>query len=190
MSEFELYFTLGLQHILDIQGYDHLLFLIALCASYRVKEFKSVLILITSFTIGHSFSLALSTLNYIIISKSLVEFLIPLTILITALGNISQLSHKKRNVQYGITLFFGLIHGVGFSNYLKILLGKESSILQPLFAFNIGIEVGQLIIVAVYFIIVYIYHRYVSKNHNYWKLSVSFLAGVLALFLMLRPYFF
>jgi len=93
-------------------------------------------------------------------------------------------------VQYGITLFFGLIHGVGFSNYLKILLGKESSILQPLFAFNIGIEVGQLIIVAIYFIIVYIYHRYVSKNHNYWKLSVSFLAGVLALFLMLRPYFF
>jgi hypothetical protein len=189
MTEFELYLKLGFRHIIDIQGYDHMLFLLALSASYRIKELRSVVILITSFTIGHSVSLALSTLNYILVSAKIIEFLIPLTILITAAQNFFPSTNRQIKLHYIFSLLFGLIHGMGFSNYLKVLLGLETSIVKPLFAFNIGLELGQLLIVIVYFIILYLYTRLICQNHRYWKMSLSAIAGLVAISLMVQTRF-
>jgi hypothetical protein len=150
MQDFALYFDLGLHHILDWNGYDHILFVMALCGIYTLKDWKKVLILVTAFTIGHSITLALSVLNILRFNTTVIEFLIPLTILVTALTNILSKKSKPKsiNLKYFLALAFGFIHGMGFSNYLKSLLGKSTSIVGELFAFNVGLEVGQVIIVV------------------------------------------
>lgn len=150
MQDFPLYFELGWQHILDWQGYDHILFVIVLCGTYALTDWKKVLILVTAFTIGHSITLALSAFNIVNVKTPLIEFLIPITILITAISNILSKRQKPKGqkFKYTMALFFGLIHGLGFSNYLKSLLGKSSSITAELFAFNIGLEFGQILIVT------------------------------------------
>ena len=149
MQDFPLYFDLGLHHILDWQGYDHILFVMALCGVYTIKDWKKVVILVTAFTIGHSITLALSVLNIFHFNTKLIEFLIPVTILITAFSNILSKKSKPKGIQikYTLALVFGFIHGMGFSNYLKSLLGKSTSIVAELFAFNLGLEVGQVAIV-------------------------------------------
>jgi len=158
MQDFPLYFQLGWQHILDWQGYDHILFVIALCGMYTIADWKKVLILVTAFTIGHSITLALSIFKIISVNTPLIEFLIPVTILITALSNIMSKRQKPKGqkFKYTMALFFGLIHGLGFSNYLKSLLGKSSSITAELFAFNVGLEFGQILIVAAILIISFV----------------------------------
>ena len=151
MQDFSLYFELGWQHILNWKGYDHILFVIVLCGAYTLTDWKRVLLLVTAFTIGHSITLALSVLKVIIVKTNLIEFLIPVTILITAASNIlSGKSSRPKGVQlkYILALFFGLIHGMGFSNYLNSLLGKSTNIVAELFAFNIGLEFGQVLIVT------------------------------------------
>ena len=152
MQDFWLYFELGRDHIADWKGYDHLLFITALCLRYVFKDWKKVLVLVTAFTIGHSITLALSVLNYVNISVKWVEFLIPVTIFITALSNVWQKEFQFKSkfpLIYFFALFFGLIHGLGFSTYLKSLLGKETNIVGELLAFNLGLEFGQILIVAV-----------------------------------------
>ncbi len=152
MQDFWLYFELGRDHIADWKGYDHILFITALCLRYVLKDWKKVLVLVTAFTIGHSITLALSVLNYVNISVKWVEFLIPVTIFITALSNVWQKEFQfktKFPLIYFFALFFGLIHGLGFSTYLKSLLGKETNIVGELLAFNLGLEFGQILIVAV-----------------------------------------
>jgi len=156
MQDFWLYFQLGRDHIADWKGYDHILFVTALCLRYLLKDWKKVLVLVTAFTIGHSITLALSVLNIVSISVKWVEFLIPITIIITAVSNIWQKDFQfktKLPLIYFFALFFGLIHGLGFSNYLKSLLGKESNIVSELLAFNLGLEFGQILIVAVALIV-------------------------------------
>jgi hypothetical protein len=152
MNQFQLYFTLGYQHILDLNGFDHILFVLALCAIYKPADWKKIIVLITAFTLGHSITLALATLNLVTFNSDVIEFLIPLTILVTCIFNIARPEPLYKNIQlnYLFGLFFGLIHGLGFSNYLRSLLGQEQSIVQPLLAFNVGLEAGQLLIVAVY----------------------------------------
>lgn len=151
MQDFPLYFELGWQHILDWKGYDHILFVMVLCGTYSLVEWRKVLILVTAFTIGHSITLALSVLKVITVNTDLIEFLIPVTILVTAAANIlSGKSTKQKGavqLKYVLALFFGLIHGMGFSNYLNSLLGKSTNIVAELFAFNIGLEFGQVVIV-------------------------------------------
>lgn len=149
MQDFYLYFELGWQHILDWQGYDHILFVLALCGIYTVSDWKKILILVTAFTLGHSITLALSVLNFLNINTALVEFLIPVTIMITAVSNIINKRPKPKSlkIKYFLALCFGLIHGMGFSNYLKSLLGKTTNIVWELLAFNLGLEFGQVIIV-------------------------------------------
>ena len=152
MQDFWLYFQLGRDHIADWKAYDHILFVTALCLRYLLKDWKKVLVLVTAFTIGHSITLALSVLNYVTISVKWVEFLIPVTIVITALSNIWQKEFQFRTkfpLIYFFALFFGLIPGLGFSNYLKSLLGKETNIVGELLAFNLGLEFGQILIVAI-----------------------------------------
>ena len=152
MDELLLYGRLGFKHIIDLGGVDHILFVLALTLRYIWSDWKKILILVTSFTIGHSLTLALSTLSILDISVNWIEFLIPVTILVTAASNfwVKDFDFKQRfSAHYALALFFGLIHGLGFSNYLKSLLGKESSLLGPLFSFNIGLEIGQILIVGV-----------------------------------------
>lgn len=151
MQEFGLYFNIGREHIADLAGYDHILFVMALCLRYLVKDWKRILILVTAFTIGHSVTLVLSVLDYVTVSSKWIEFLIPVTIMVTAAANVvqrDQAKDSKAYIIYSLALFFGLIHGLGFSNYLKSLLGRDANIVTELLAFNIGLEVGQLLIVA------------------------------------------
>src|ERR1700712_167216 len=161
MNDFPLYFGVGKDHILDYKnGYDHILFVVALSALYGVKDWRKVLVMVTAFTIGHSITLALATLQIVTIDSAVVEFLIPLTIFITAVSNLfrSEPSIESRNIQlnYVYALFFGLIHGLGFSNSLRALLGKTQSLFTPLLAFNLGLEFGQIIIVTLFLISSYI----------------------------------
>ena len=151
MQDFWLYFSMGREHISDFQGYDHILFGTALCLRYVAQEWKKILILVTAFTIGHSITLALSVLNYVTVATAWIEFLIPVTILLTAIANVTGRDGEQKSrvsLVYSLALVFGLIHGLGFSNYLKSLLGKNTNIVGELLAFNIGLEVGQLLIVA------------------------------------------
>jgi hydrogenase/urease accessory protein HupE len=188
MSQFQLYFELGYKHILDLKGFDHILFVIALCAIYLVRDWKKILILVTAFTIGHSITLALATLNLIKVNSNLIEFLIPVTIAITALANVFKpRPSNSRGIQinYIFAIFFGLIHGLGFSNYLRSLLGREASIFQPLLAFNIGLEVGQLAIVAIFLIASSLIVGLIGVNRKEWTITISAIVLGMSIMMML-----
>ena len=189
MSEFEVYFGLGRDHILDYRnGYDHILFVMALCALYQWRDWKRVLILVTAFTVGHSVTLALATLQIITVSADWVEFLIPVTIFITAFSNIfkkeTPASGKAIQLNYLYALFFGLIHGMGFSNYLRAVLGKDRSIVTQLFAFNVGLEFGQIIIVIIFLTLALLAVEVLKVNRRDWRLVVSALIAGMALVLV------
>ena len=189
MSEFELYFVLGKDHILDYaNGYDHILFVVALCAVYVIKDWKQILILVTAFTVGHSVTLALATLNLIKVSVSWIEFLIPLTIFTTAISNLfrkeQMFAATAIQTNYILALFFGLIHGMGFSNYLKALLGKDQGIVLQLFAFNIGLEVGQIIIVGIFLVVSFIAVNLAGADRRDWRMVISSAVAGIALILM------
>lgn len=188
MSEFALYFGLGKDHILDTNGYDHILFVIALCAVYLLHDWKKVLILVTAFTIGHSITLALATLRIVAFPGEVIEFLIPLTIFITAVANLvkrDEASSKAAiQINYVFALFFGLIHGLGFSNFLRELLGQSQNIVTPLFAFNIGLELGQLIIVAIFLFAGFVLVQIVGVARRDWRMVISSAIAGIALILM------
>jgi len=177
MSIFQFYLSLGIEHIADFRGFDHILFLLALCATYDLNHWKKVLILVTAFTIGHSLTLILATLNLIHFSSAIVEFLIPITIILTCIGNFLQKSDKTSQkihfFKYGIALFFGLIHGLGFSQYLRSLLGIENNIVGPLFSFNLGLEIGQIIIVFIVLIITWLLVHVIKIKRREWNLVLS-----------------
>jgi hypothetical protein len=175
MEEFSLYFAEGWKHIADLNGYDHILFVMALCAVYLVKDWKKVLVLVTAFTIGHSITLALSVLNIIRVPMALIEFLIPVTIVVTALVNIIRRdrSGTALRVNYFLALFFGLIHGMGFSNYLKSMLGTTANVVKPLLAFNLGLEFGQVLIVLVVLVIAQIVVNITRMARRDWIMFLS-----------------
>ncbi len=176
MEDFGLWFTTGLAHIADWQAYDHILFLLALCGMYGVQDWKALLMLVTAFTIGHSLTLALAVLDVVAISSSWIEFFIPVTIVLTCLWNLSRPKNKPNSspwVHYSMALFFGLIHGLGFSFLLKSMLGSQNSLLEPLFGFNLGIEAGQLIIVLATLILGGIMTRILSVNDYKWRFFLS-----------------
>jgi len=133
------------------------------------------------FTIGHSITLALSTINVLRVPGNWVEFLIPLTIVITALGNILMKSNQKKlmSLNYYLALIFGLIHGMGFANTARMMLAKEQSIFVPLLGFNIGLELGQIVLVIVILILLFILLKLFRVNRKDWILFVS--SGVFAL---------
>jgi hypothetical protein len=189
MSEFQLYFGLGKDHILDyVNGYDHILFVVALCALYLLRDWKQVLILVTAFTVGHSITLALSTLNIVSVNPKWIEFLIPVTIFITATSNIfrkeDSISNRNLQINYFYAAFFGLIHGLGFSTYLKTILGRDRNIISQLLAFNLGLELGQIIIVAIFLIASFILIDLFGVNRKDWKLVISSAVAGIALILM------
>ena len=148
MSDFTFYFIEGLKHIISWGALDHQLFIIALAVIYTFSDWKKVLILVTAFTIGHSITLVMSVLDIIRINSNLVEFLIPVTIVITALWNIFKGNKEKKiNSNYFLALFFGLIHGLGFANSIRMMLASDQSIGLGLFGFNVGLEAGQIVVV-------------------------------------------
>ncbi|MBU0696060.1 MAG: HupE/UreJ family protein [Bacteroidetes bacterium] len=175
MQDFSLYFELGWQHILDWQGYDHILFVAALCGVYLIADWKKILVLVTAFTIGHSVTLALSVFHQILIPSKWIEFLIPITILITAFVHIARKRPYKNkfNPNYILALLFGLIHGMGFSNYLKSLLGKRNNVVAELLAFNLGLEFGQIIIVFSVLLVSFIAVQLVRVQKREWSLFLS-----------------
>lgn len=185
MSEFWLYFETGLRHVLDINGYDHILFIAMLAVPYTFKDWKNVLLLVTLFTIGHTLSLILSVFGIVTVNAAMVEFLIPITILVAAVYNIIKLGKKtsKNNSINFIaitTLFFGIIHGLGFSNYFKLLLGKNADDkVLPLLEFALGIETAQIIIILAVLIVGYILQEFFRMSKRDWVLITSaFVAGV------------
>lgn len=197
MDDFLIYLRLGFDHIIDLKGSDHIMFVVALCAVYTFRQWRQVLVLITAFTIGHSVTLVLATLRLIDYSTALIELLIPITILITAITNFFYREPKKRALvpsgqpnrawRYGLALVFGLIHGMGFANYLRSLLGRENSILQPLLAFNIGLEIGQLLIVGLLLALAYLVLDMLRISRLRWTLILSgIVAGVAISFISSR----
>ena len=186
MQDFNLWFSTGLEHILDLQGDDHIAYIIALSIVFSYKDWRKLVVLITAFTIGHSITLALSTLNVIQIKQDIIEILIPLTILITCINNIrinpnNQFSYK---LNYITALCFGFIHGMGFSYLLKSMLGKEDSIIGPLFGFNIGLEAGQIIIVACVLVITAFLSLFFNISSKVWVFTISALVGLLSCYLI------
>jgi hypothetical protein len=189
MQEFWLYFDIGRKHIADLEGYDHILFVAALCLRYTYKDWKKLLILITAFTIGHSITLALSTLNFVNVSTKWVEFLIPVTIMLTAVANVYQkevANQPKFPLIYFFTLFFGLIHGLGFSNVLKSMLGRDHNIVPQLLAFNLGLELGQLLIVAAVLIFTFIVVGLIKLNKRIYISLVSSAIFIMALWMAIE----
>ncbi|MDA0193783.1 MAG: HupE/UreJ family protein [Bacteroidetes bacterium] len=192
MSEFGLYFNLGTEHILDIRGYDHILFVISLCVLYSIADWRKVLILVTAFTIGHSITLALATLGIITMDLKLIEFLIPVTIFITAVSNLfssETVERSKVQINYVYASFFGLIHGMGFSSYLKSLLGNDTSIFTKLFSFNLGIEVGQALIVGIFLGVTAIFQSIFKVSNRDWITIISSAIAGIALTMMIENKF-
>ena len=193
MHSISLYVQLGIGHIADIAGFDHILFLIALCAVYKLEQWRSLLVLVTAFTVGHSVTLALASLSVIVVASDVIEFLIPVTILVTAINNLfAQTDSAKARVigrEYVMALFFGFIHGMGFSNYFRALLMDDSSIFVPLLGFNLGIEIAQLSFVLAIVGFVYLLTNLVGIRHRDWSLFVSGAAAGISVLLMLENRF-
>lgn len=197
-STFSTYLQLGFEHIADLNGYDHILFIVALCAIYQLREWRKVAILVTAFTIGHSVTLALAALDIIPLNPKLIEFLIPVTIFLTAIYNVvihrqstavaEGTFDRRVNWNYGFALFFGLIHGMGFSNFFRSLLlpGEENELVYQLLAFNIGVELGQLAIVGVILAASFIAMNLLRVRQREWNLFISGAAAGLALVMALE----
>ncbi len=184
MSDFLVYFQIGLKHVLDVHAYDHVLFLIALAIPYSFNDWKRILLLVTVFTLGHTTALFLSVFGIISVRVNLVELLIPITILVTALYNLFTAGKTSKNESINlifiITLFFGIIHGLGFSNYFKTILGgSASSKLLPMAEFALGIEAAQIVVVFVVLIFSYIIQTVFRFSKRDWTLVMSaFVIGV------------
>ena len=177
MSSSTNFFITGWDHIVDINAYDHVLFVMALCAAYRLVQWRQIIIIITAFTLGHSGTLILCAIDVIPTNPTLVDLLIPFTIMVTALLNVAREDHEAggtdTKLKYAAALGFGLIHGLAFANNFKVIL-FEDSILMPLLLFNLGIEVGQIFIVILLMGALGIYNKYLSGNHAKWN---QFLSG-------------
>ena len=177
MHPFEFYLKLGFEHIANLNGYDHILFLVVLCAVYQISQWRNILILVTAFTIGHSITLFIVSLDFFSIPSRIIKLLIPITILITSLQNvinIKQIENSSRmGKNYFMALFFGLIHGMDFSNYFKALIMSPDEIVIPLLGFNIGIELGQLLIVLFIVLISFVFLNIIKIKHLKWNLFIS-----------------
>ena len=184
MNEFGLWFSTGVEHIADLSAYDHILFVTLLVMAYPLNAWRSLILLVTAFTVGHSLSLAISILNDMTLSTPLIELCIALSILFTALFQLLNFSGKTQfglKSWYTLVLVFGLIHGLGFSFLLKAMLGKEQSVFLPLMYFNVGLELGQLLIVAIVLVFSLFITKIIKWPYTYYKLSLLCAISLIAL---------
>lgn len=175
MQDFLFYLQLGWEHIISNDALDHQLFILALIAIFSFRDWKKVLILVTAFTIGHSLTLVLSALDVFRFPSDWVEFLIPCTIVFTALDNLIFSKNEKKLIQlnYYLALLFGLIHGMGFANSVRMMLASEQDITLPLFGFNVGLELGQIVVVAIALFIHYIFSEVLKLSNKIWIYIIS-----------------
>ena len=183
MQDFFFYLKLGWEHIISLDALDHQLFILALVAVYALSDWKKILILVTAFTIGHSITLALSVLDFFRIPTDWVEFLIPLTIVITALDNIIFKGNQSKlmRINYFLALIFGLIHGMGFANTARMMMAKEQNIFVPLLGFNLGLEMGQILVVVIVLLLEFFIFKYLKIKKVNWILIVSFFVLLVSL---------
>jgi hypothetical protein len=175
MGDFGFYFRLGWEHIISKDALDHQLFIIALAAIYLLQDWKRVLILVTAFTIGHSLTLALSVYDVFRFNTEWVEFLIPCTIVITAVSNLFQkkFTPKTIRINYFLALFFGLIHGMGFANTIRFIMAEDQSIGWGLFGFNVGLEVGQVVVVIIILLLSFLFVNKLKVSRREWMIFLS-----------------
>ena len=181
MKDFIFYFKIGWSHIMSLDATDHLFFITVLAIIYTVADWKKVLVLVTAFTVGHALTLFMSVLNMINVKSEMVEFLIPCTILITALMNLflQKQQSVSHTIQYAIALGFGLIHGLGYANYIRMMLSADQQLVWGLFSFNLGLEAGQIVVVGLVLLTVWVSSRIHAKAHQRW---VSFVSAFVLLF--------
>ncbi len=189
MSELQVYFQLGFEHIVATDGLDHILFIAVLAAVYQLVAWRKILILVTAFTIGHSLTLALAALDVFMVDRALVELLIPVTIFITALLNFLEKPERAEGsvfdrfhlIRYGMAVVFGFIHGFAFSGLLRsMFVGTGESILGKLLAFNLGIEVGQILVVIALLSLSAVLVGFLKLSANYWRVGLSAVSGIAA----------
>lgn len=175
MSDFNFYFGLGWEHIMSWDALDHLLFIAALAAIYILQDWKQVLVLVTAFTIGHSLTLALSVMDIFRFPANWVEFLIPCTIVLTAISNLFQkkFTAKSIRINYFLALFFGLIHGMGFANTIRFMLAQDQSFGWGLFGFNLGLEAGQIVVVSTLLLVTQVLVTVLKINRREWVIFLS-----------------
>jgi len=176
MDNFKLYIELAFKHVLDWQAYDHILFFIVLAVIYNFNDWKKGLWLITMFTIGHTLTLGLATYDIVTVKTSIIEFLIPLTIFITAVVNVVTINKNnfhRSNINVFFAFFFGLIHGLGLSGFLKMTLLEGDAKLLPLLEFALGVELAQIIIVVIILAAGYIAQYFLRIKKRDWILALS-----------------
>jgi len=188
MGDFGFYFGLGWEHIIRMDALDHQLFIAALAAIYLLKDWRQVLILVTAFTIGHSLTLALSVFDIIRFPSNWVEFLIPVTIVITAFSNLFQKKFTPRSIRinYFLALFFGLIHGMGFANSIRFMLARDQNLGWSLFGFNLGLETGQIVVVMILLTAAHIIVNLAKVNRRDWVIFLSSAVFALAFKMVLE----
>lgn len=174
MSPFSNYLQLGYEHIVSFAAMDHILFLVVLMAVFQSRHWLRLIGAVTSFTLGHSITLSLGALEVIRVDAALIEFLIPLTILLTALNNLSKKGQQTSGRRiYWIAGVFGLIHGLGFSNYYRMLVMGEEGYWRALIPFNLGVELGQLLVVSVVLLFMVIYEVAFNRKSRDWNIFFS-----------------
>lgn len=189
MTDFTFYLEEGVNHILDPEGLDHFYFILSFCILYTFNDWKKILGLVTAFTVGHCVTLFLSGLELVTIKADLVELLIPITILLSCINNFWLLLKDKQSKQrltttYFILLAFGLIHGLGFSNYIKMMIFDDESIVLPLLGFNVGIELAQLLIVAGFLALISISELLLKSKIKWLRLAVNSIIFLLVMKMM------
>lgn len=192
MQDFWFYIQLGLDHVLDVNAYDHILFLVALALPFTFKSWKKVVLLATVFTITHCISLALSSYDLIVMDAGLIEFFIPVTIVMTAIFNLLYVKSGAEGKNIGLhviaTAFFGLVHGFGFSNYFKMLMAEEDDKLSPLLGFAVGIEISQVIIVLSVLLISLLISSFTKVKHPIFITVFSVLIILLTLPMLIETF--
>lgn len=188
MNDFTFYFSIGWEHIINAEALDHIFFIAALAAIYMLKDWRQVLILVTAFTIGHTITLILSTKRIVGVNESWVEFLIPCTIVLTAISNLFQKSFTSKaiRINYFLALFFGLIHGLAFANVLRLILAPEQSFALSMFSFSVGLESGQILIVFLILLLSQFFISVLKIQRLHWVIFLSAVVFGLAMEMALQ----
>ena len=183
MNDFVFYFKIGWEHIINKSALDHIFFIAALAAIYMLKDWRQVLILVTAFTIGHAITLILSAKNVVNVDSAVVEFLIPCTIVFTAISNLflKTFTSKSIRINYFLALFFGLIHGLAFAQTLKWILAEDQSFMVAWLSFSVGLELGQILVVLLILLLAQVFVGFLKLNRRYWTMIVSIVVFILAL---------
>jgi len=183
MNDFVFYFKIGWEHIINKSALDHIFFIAALAAIYMLRDWRQVLILVTAFTIGHAITLILSAKNVVNVDSAVVEFLIPCTIVFTAISNLflKTFTSKSIRINYFLALFFGLIHGLAFAQTLKWILAEDQSFMVAWLSFSVGLELGQILVVLLILLLAQVFVGFLKLNRRYWTMIVSIVVFILAL---------